>query len=277
VVVLNETRVLPARLRLRKPTGGSVEVLLLEGEGDAWRALVRPSRRVAEGTVLAAGEDLDVEIGERYGDGTRRVRLLTDDAAAALARHGEVPLPPYIHEALADADRYQTVYARVPGSVAAPTAGLHLTPAVLDGLVAAGARVEKVDLAVGLGTFKPVECDRIEDHPGHEEAYRVPERTMAACRDAERVVAVGTTTVRALESAARSGELEGRTRLLIHGDFEWRVVDALLTNFHMPRSTLLALVESFVGPRWCDLYATALAEGYRFLSFGDAMFLERNE
>jgi len=275
VVVVNETRVRPARLRLRKATGGTVEVLLLEEEADGWRALVRPSRRVAEGTVLEAGPDLAVEVGERLSDGTRRVRLRSDDPDTALVAHGEVPLPPYVHEPLADPERYQTVYARRPGSVAAPTAGLHLTPEVLERIAALGIDIVAVDLAVGLATFRPVECERLEDHPAHEEAYRVPEATMAACERAERVVAVGTTTVRALEAAARSGELEGRTRLLIHGAFDWRVVDGLLTNFHQPRSTLLALVESFVGPRWHDLYRVALADGYRFLSFGDAMFLER--
>ncbi|MBW8827039.1 MAG: tRNA preQ1(34) S-adenosylmethionine ribosyltransferase-isomerase QueA [Acidobacteria bacterium] len=275
VIVVNQTRVLPARLRLAKPTGGAVEVLLLEPCGEHWTALVRPGRRVPPGTVLVAGPDLTVEVGEAVGDGQRLVRLRTDDEAAALARHGEVPLPPYIHAALADPERYQTVYAAVPGSVAAPTAGLHLTDDVLDRCRSAGARVVPLDLAVGLGTFRPVTAARVEDHDMHEERYAVPAETMAACESATRVVAVGTTAVRALETAAATGELEGRTRLLIHGDYPWRVVDAMLTNFHQPGSTLLCLVESFVGPHWRDLYATALAEGYRFLSFGDAMFLER--
>jgi S-adenosylmethionine:tRNA ribosyltransferase-isomerase len=279
VIVLNETRVLPARLRLVKDTGGAVEVLLLEAEGDdrTWTALVRPSRRVAPGTVLAAGDDLAVEIGERLDDGRRRVRLATADVTAALDRHGELPLPPYLHEGIADPGRYQTVYAARPGSVAAPTAGLHLTEAVLAACEAAGARIERLDLTVGLGTFKPVTAERIEDHDVHEEPYAVPESTMTACESAERVIAIGTTTVRALETAATTGELRGRSRLLIHGDYRWRVVDALLTNFHLPHSTLLLLVESFIGPRWRDLYGTALAHGYRFLSFGDAMFLERQQ
>lgn len=277
VLVLNETRVLPARLRLTKPTGAAVEVLLLEpdGDGDRWTALVRPSRKVAPGTVLVAGDDLAVEFGRRLDDGRRRVRLLTVDVEAALHRHGEVPLPPYLTEGIADPDRYQTVYATRPGSVAAPTAGLHLTPAVLDRCRAAGAEIHRLDLTVGLGTFKPVTAERLEEHEVHEEPYAVPAETMAACASAERVVAVGTTTVRALETAAATGELSGRSRLLIHGDHPWRVVDALVTNFHLPQSTLLLLVESFIGPRWRDLYAIALAEGYRFLSFGDAMFLER--
>jgi S-adenosylmethionine:tRNA ribosyltransferase-isomerase len=205
------------------------------------------------------------------------VRLRTDDEEAALARHGELPLPPYIHEAPPDPERYQTVYARLPGSVAAPTAGLHLTEAVLDACRAAGAEVVTIDLAVGLGTFRPVTAERLEDHDMHEERYRVPPGTMAACRRAGRVVAIGTTAVRALETAAATGELEGRTRLLITPGHRWELVDVLLTNFHQPASTLLCLVESFVGPRWRELYDLALAEGYRFLSFGDAMLLERRE
>jgi S-adenosylmethionine:tRNA ribosyltransferase-isomerase len=282
VLVVNDSKVLPARLRLTKATGAAVEVLLLEERDGTWDALVRPGRRVPAGTVLVAGPDLTVEVGgEVDGAGTdsgiRSVRLVTDDVAASLARHGELPLPPYIHEAPPDPERYQTVYARLPGSVAAPTAGLHLTEAVLDACRAAGAEVITIDLAVGLGTFRPVTAERLEDHDMHEERYRVPPGTMAACRRAGRVVAIGTTAVRALETAAATGELEGRTRLLITPGHRWELVDVLLTNFHQPASTLLCLVESFVGPRWRELYDLALAEGYRFLSFGDAMLLERRE
>ncbi|HEY2332005.1 MAG TPA: tRNA preQ1(34) S-adenosylmethionine ribosyltransferase-isomerase QueA [Acidimicrobiales bacterium] len=279
VLVLNDSKVLPARLRLTKATGGAVEVLLLEERDDHWEALVRPGRRVPPGTRLVAGPDLTVEVGEAVpgGDdsGIRAVRLVTDDPVGALARHGVIPLPHYIHETLADPDRYQTVYARNPGSVAAPTAGLHVTEDVLARCRAAGAEIVTVDLAVGMGTFRPVTAERIEDHGMHEERYVVPASTLAACRHAERVVAIGTTSVRALETAAITGELSGRTRLLIAGDHPWQLVDALLTNFHQPASTLLCLVESFIGARWRDLYALALAEGYRFLSFGDAMFIER--
>jgi S-adenosylmethionine:tRNA ribosyltransferase-isomerase len=277
VLVVNETKVLPARLRLTKATGGAVEVLLLEREADdrTWTALVRPGRRVPPGTALVAGDDLQVEVGERLVDGRRRVRLVTEDVEQALERHGELPLPPYLHQGIDDPARYQTVFAARPGSVAAPTAGLHLTPQVLAGCEAAGATVARLDLSVGLATFRPVTADRIEDHEVHEEPYAVPAETMALCESAQRVVAVGTTTVRALETAATTGDLRGRSRLLIHGDYRWKVVDALLTNFHQPCSTLLLLVEAFVGPRWRDLYGVALADGYRFLSFGDAMFLER--
>jgi S-adenosylmethionine:tRNA ribosyltransferase-isomerase len=277
LLVLNTTRVVPARLRLRKQTGGAVEVLLVEDEGSSWLALVRPGRRVPPGTVLSAGDGgLTVEVGERLDGGRRRVRLRADDVPAELARLGELPLPPYLHEGLRDPQRYQTVYADRPGSVAAPTAGLHLTEDLLQACRAAGAAVAHVDLAVGLDTFRPVTAERLEDHPVHAERYSVPASTLDACRAARRVVAVGTTTVRALESAAATGRPEGRTNLLITPGHRWQVVDALLTNFHLPRSTLLLLVEAFVGPRWRDLYAVALAEGYRFLSFGDAMLLERD-
>ena len=311
LLVVNTTRVLPARLRLTKPTGGEVEVLLLERlPSGGWEALVRPSRKVKPGTVLTAGVDLAVEVGgDGAGDGTRLVELRVgeagipgpvgttgpsasaghvdgsgpDDTAdaelAALARHGAVPLPPYITEPLADADRYQTVFADRPGSVAAPTAGLHLTPEVLARCRAAGARVASVDLVVGMGTFRPMTAAKVEDHHMHAERYRVPAETVAACEATRaaggRVIAVGTTTVRALESAALSGRPEGRTELFIHRPWRWRTVDALMTNFHLPRSSLLVLVDAFVGPRWRDLYAAALEDGYRFLSFGDAMLLER--
>jgi S-adenosylmethionine:tRNA ribosyltransferase-isomerase len=164
--------------------------------------------------------------------------------------------------------------------VAAPTAGLHLTPAVLDRCRAAGARVEPVELVVGMGTFRPMSAPKVEDHHMHAERYRVPAATLDACHAARaaggRVVAVGTTTVRALESAALSGELDGRTELFIHRPWQWRAVDVLMTNFHLPRSSLLVLVDAFVGPRWRELYAIALAAGYRFLSFGDAMWVERD-
>jgi S-adenosylmethionine:tRNA ribosyltransferase-isomerase len=282
VLVVNTTRVLPARLRLHKPTGGAVEVFLLERTAPlTWDALVRPSRRVAPGTVLEAGPDLAVEPGPHATDeseGVRQVHLRVPDGVDeldALARHGAVPLPPYITAELADPERYQTVFADRPESVAAPTAGLHLTPELLARCQEAGAAVAEVELAVGLGTFKPMTADHVEDHHMHAERYRVPAATLAACAAAERVIAVGTTTTRALESAARRGEPEGRTDLFIRRPFDWQVVDVLLTNFHMPKSSLLVLVDAFVGPRWRSLYAEALAAGYRFLSFGDAMLLER--
>jgi S-adenosylmethionine:tRNA ribosyltransferase-isomerase len=290
VLVVNTSRVRPARLHLRKASGGAAEVLLLEalpGVGDRWVALVRPGRRLPPGTVLhaaAGGPDLHaatggpadaapvIEVGERLGDGRRQVRVL--DAGLA-ERLGEVPLPPYIHEPLADPGRYQTVYADRPGSVAAPTAGLHLTTEVIERCRARGAVVAPVDLEVGLGTFRPVAGDDLAGHVMHVERYRVPEATWAACQAAARTIAIGTTSVRALETAAATGELAGASDLFIHGDHRFAVVDVLFTNFHQPRSTLLALLEAFCGPRWRDLYREALAGGYRFLSFGDAMVVGR--
>jgi S-adenosylmethionine:tRNA ribosyltransferase-isomerase len=298
VVVVNDTRVLAARLALVKPTGGRAEVLLVEplGPPDAdgltvWEALVRPGRRLPPGTLLfepAGGRAGDravagpvVEVGTPIDDdpdgaGTRRVRLLDP---SVVGRAGSVPLPPYIHRPLGDPERYQTVYAQdrdlVDRSVAAPTAGLHFTPDLLAACAAAGARLARVDLAIGLDTFRPITADRPEDHVIHTERYSVPDETVTACATAGRVVAVGTTTVRALESAAATGVLAGRTDLYIHGDFRFSVVDVLVTNFHLPRSSLLLMVEAFCGPGWRDLYAAALADGYRFLSFGDAMVVAR--
>jgi S-adenosylmethionine:tRNA ribosyltransferase-isomerase len=282
VLVLNTTRVMPARLHLTKATGGAAEVLLLEpdpgGGTGVWQALVRPGRRLAPGTVLAVRHSgqATVEVGERLPDGRRRVRLLAtpDEVMAAC---GTVALPPYIHEPLPDPERYQTVYAERPGSVAAPTAGLHLTAAVLERCRQAGAQVCSLDLAVGLATFRPVAGTRVEDHVMHAERYRVPAETMCACQRAGRVIAIGTTTVRALETAAATGELEGESGLFIRPGFEFALVDVLLTNFHLPRSSLLLLLEAFCGPRWRALYREALDRGYRFLSFGDAMIIEKTK
>lgn len=288
LIVVNDSRVRPARLHLRKPTGGLVEVLLLDpeegappgaavgtgGAEPAWHALVRPGRRVPPSTVLSHPDDADValvRVDEVLGEGRRRVRLLRPEAEVLAV--GEVPLPPYVHERLDDPERYQTVYSDRPSSVAAPTAGLHLTEDLLERCRAVGAEVARVELAVGLGTFRPITADDVARHRVHRERYRVPEATMAACATAERVVAIGTTTLRALESAAATGDLEGATDLYVRRGHGFAVVDALLTNFHVPRSSLLVLVDAFVGPRWRALYDEALAEGYRFLSFGDAMFL----
>ena len=282
VLVVNETRVIPARLRLRRASGGTAEVLLLEPispDRRWWEALVRPARRLRAGETLVDGRGVGViSIGERTAAGdTFEVRLLGDnDPLAQLARIGEMPLPPYIHTRLEEPERYQTVYATEPGSAAAPTAGLHLTPELLARLSAREIEVVPVELVVGLDTFQPVSVPDPLDHRMHSERYRVPAATWAACRSARRVVAVGTTSVRALESVAATGSMEGRTELFLHRGCEFAVVDALLTNFHLPRTTLLMMIDAFVGPRWRALYALALAEGYRFLSFGDAMLLDRH-
>ncbi|HEX7444052.1 MAG TPA: S-adenosylmethionine:tRNA ribosyltransferase-isomerase [Acidimicrobiales bacterium] len=298
VLVVNDTRVLAARLSLVKATGGRAEVLLVEpvdggsdeganGTGNnagvtEWEALVRPGRRLPPGTPLyeVGGSSPVVVVGGEVdpgGPGTRRVRLVDP---SVVARAGSMPLPPYIRHTLADPDRYQTVYSTerdlVDRSAAAPTAGLHFTPDLLAACRRAGATLARVDLAIGLDTFQPITADRPEEHVIHTERYAVPAETVAACVAAERVVAVGTTAVRALESAAATGQLSGRTDLYIHGDFRFRVVDVLVTNFHLPRSSLLLLVEAFCGPTWRELYAEALAAGYRFLSFGDAMVVARS-
>lgn len=277
VLVVNNTKVLAARLNLFKPTGGAVEVLLLEptGNGDEWQALVRPGRRVADGTKLEFDGRPVVEVGRPVGDGRR---LVTIDSAV-IDDHGEIPLPPYITEPLADPDRYQTVFADRVGSVAAPTAGLHLSDHVLKRLADLGVVVETIELFVGLGTFRPISTELIDEHEMHDERYQVDpatwDRLLAARSRGARLVAVGTTVVRTLEAAAITGDLEGSTDLFIRRGHQWRMVDLLLTNFHVPRSSLLVLVDAFVGDRWRDLYATALAEGYRFLSFGDCMLVAR--
>jgi S-adenosylmethionine:tRNA ribosyltransferase-isomerase len=282
LVVVNDTRVLPARLHLQRATGGHVEVLLLEPLDDQqrrWAALARPAKRLKPGERLLGPDAREVlDVVGRLDDGVE-VRLLGEiDPLAELQRLGEVPLPPYITVPLADAERYQTVYAARPGSVAAPTAGLHLTDGVLAELTERGVEVARVELIVGLDTFQPVTVDDPVDHVMHSERYRVDPSVLRACARTcaagGRVVAIGTTSVRALESAAL-GDLQGRTRLFIRRPFEWQVVDVLLTNFHLPRTTLLMLVDAFVGPRWRDLYVIAAEQGYRFLSFGDAMLLER--
>ena len=282
LLVVNETKVIPARLALRRGTGGAAEVLMLEpldGERRTWEALVRPARKLHRGeTLFAPGGTPVVEIGERTAAGdTFTVSLIGSvDSLELLGRHGEMPLPPYITERLDRPDRYQTVYAREPGSAAAPTAGLHFTPELLDELDARGIERATVELVVGLDTFRPIGTDDPTQHQMHTERYRVPEDTMRRVQGAGRVVAVGTTSVRALESAAQRGELEGRTDIFIHRPYEWRVVDVMMTNFHMPRTTLLMMIDAFVGARWRTLYGEALREEYRFLSFGDAMLLDRH-
>jgi len=255
LVVVNDTRVVPARIRIEQPRG---EVLLLERVSETeWEALARPTRRLKAGRTYAG-----VELLEHLGEGRWRVRLQGDP-------DGEAPLPPYITAPLGDPERYQTVYARDPGSAAAPTAGLHFTPELLARL-----DVERVTLHVGLDTFRPVSEPRLEDHRIHGERYEVTARTWERVENAERVLAVGTTTVRTLETVVRTGELHGRTELFITPPFEFRRVDALLTNFHLPRSTLLALVMAFAGvDETKRIYETAVAERYRFYSFGDAMLV----
>src|SRR5436309_10508933 len=259
LTVVNDTRVLPARLRLERPGGGEAEVLLLErlGANGLWEGLARPSRKLKPGQRLGP-----VELVEPLGKGLWRLRLEGEPA-------GTTPLPPYITEPLADPERYQTVYAAEEGSAAAPTAGLHFTPELLSQL-----DVERVTLHVGLDTFRPVSADDLAEHELHSERYEVVEEAWERIRAAQPVLAVGTTTVRVLETLARGGPLAGRTDLFVTPGFEFRRVDGLLTNFHLPRSTLLALVMAFAGVEETrQLYRTSIAEWYRFYSFGDAMLI----
>ena len=253
LVVVNDTRVVPARIRIEHPRG---EVLLVERlGGDLWEGLARPTRRLRPGRTYGP-----VELLEHLGEGRWRLRLTGEPA-------GETPLPPYITEPLADPARYQTVYADEAGSAAAPTAGLHFTPELLAGL-----EVERVTLHVGLDTFRPLAVDDLDDHVLHGERYSAPSWPRIA--EAPRVLAVGTTTTRVLETLARGAPLEGRTDLFITPGFEFRRVDALVTNFHLPRSTLLALVMAFAGVEETRrLYRLAVEERYRFYSFGDAMLI----
>jgi S-adenosylmethionine:tRNA ribosyltransferase-isomerase len=255
LVVVNDTRVVPARIPVASPRG---EVLLLEQlDGDVWEGLARPTRRLKAGQRYGP-----VELLEHLGEGRWRLRLDGEP-------QGETPLPPYITERLDEPDRYQTVYADAPGSAAAPTAGLHFTPELLATL-----DVERVTLHVGLDTFRPVNEEQLEDHLIHGERYDVAPEAWERIRAAERVLAVGTTTVRTLETLARDAPLTGRTELFITPGFEFRRVDALLTNFHLPRTTLLALVMAFAGVEPVrSLYELAIEERYRFYSFGDAMLI----
>ena len=275
LVVVNDTKVLPARIPVRRSTGGRAEILLLEERDDgSWEALGKPSKKLKPGDLVHA-EGLTIEMADDLGDGRRVVYLDPGDVDlhTRLADVGLPPLPPYIESQIDDPARYQTVYADRPLSAAAPTAGLHFTPTVLERLGARGVDLATVELAVGLDTFRPVMVDRLDDHVMHTEWYRVPDETIAAVESARRVVAIGTTAVRALESWKRTGAPSGRSDLFIRRPFDWQVIDVLLTNFHLPQSTLLCLVDGFIGPRWRHLYETAIAEEYRFLSFGDAMLL----
>lgn len=283
VLVVNDSRVIPARIRLRRSTGGAVEVLLLEpvsADRLTWEVMVRPARRLRPGEQLfldSGSPAFEVQARTAAGD-THLVSLLSaDEPLEFIGEIGEMPLPPYIKERLDDPDRYQTVYARDPGSAAAPTAGLHLTDTVLDDIRRRGVEVLRVELMVGLDTFKPVSASDPRDHKIHTERFRVSPDVLEKCRTARRVFAVGTTTARTLETAAATGVLEGRTDIFIYRPYQWKMVDALMTNFHLPRTTLIMMVDAFVGPRWRELYEEALRRGYRFLSFGDSMLLFRGE
>jgi S-adenosylmethionine:tRNA ribosyltransferase-isomerase len=281
LLVLNDTKVIKARLFGRKTTGGRVEVFVerILGEREAL-VLARAGQRPHAGTRIRIGDDVEIEILAREDDLCRA--RFSASVEAVLERHGNVPLPPYVRHApdATDAERYQTVFAEKPGAVAAPTAGLHFDRAMLERVAATGAKFARVTLHVGAGTFQPVRSETIEDHRMHSERYEVPQATLDAIAGARaargRVLAVGTTALRALESCAASGERAGETSLFIYPGFTFRVVDRLLTNFHLPKSSLLMLVAAFAGPEYIRrAYAHAIDQRYRFYSYGDAMLIER--
>jgi len=291
LLVLNDTRVIPARLFGRRSAGGGqIELLLIEkidrGDERTWDALAKPGRRAQPGTTIDFATGLTAVVTEKDPDGRHRLRF-SEPVEGHLDRLGHIPLPPYIHrpDTPEDRERYQTVYADKPGAVAAPTAGLHFSAGLLGEIAAAGVAIARVTLHVGIGTFKPVAVEALEDHRMDRERYEVSEEAAEAVRRTRgsggRVVAVGTTVVRTLESAALAGSGEVRpgsaaTNLFITPGFRFQAVDALLTNFHLPRSTLLMLVSAFAGrERVLAAYAEAVREGYRFYSYGDAMFAER--
>jgi S-adenosylmethionine:tRNA ribosyltransferase-isomerase len=282
LLVVNNTKVRAARLIGRRAgTGGTVELLLLERRDDGvWVALAKPARRLRPGVVVEF-EGFTAVVENQLTAGMVEVSLDADDEELAIAAAGEMPLPPYFTGQLADPNRYQTLYAEIPGSAAAPTAGLHFTELVMERLAENNVSMAMVDLHVSLDTFRPMSVEMVEDHQMHSEWCLVPQETADAVNASTRVIAVGTTVVRTLESFADdAGNVTSgshQTDLFLTPGYRFRVVDGLITNFHMPSSTLLVLLAAFMGPGWRDAYAVALDRGYRFLSFGDAMYVERGQ
>lgn len=285
LLVLNDTKVLPARLFARKATGGHLELLLISPVDDeTWTCLVKPAKRAREGTVLELAGGLTGEVVAQGEEGLRTIRFSMggDDFQRKLEEIGELPLPPYIHEKPEDPSRYQTVYASQPGAVAAPTAGLHFTSQLFHELEAKGIQKVSLTLHVGIGTFRPVAVEDVESHTMHSEHYQINQETAQAINEARvqgrRIIAVGTTAVRVLETAAQADGTvtagNGWTNIFIYPGYRFKVVDALITNFHLPRSTLLMLVSAFAGrDKIAAAYNEAVAKEYRFFSFGDAMLL----
>ncbi len=293
VLILNNTKVIPARLLGKKTTGANIEVFLLKNLGDRkWEALVKPSKRVNVGNIINIADDLAVTTVERLDAGKWIVELMYDDSRDVydvLAKDGRVPLPPYIERKMSDDDlnkldysRYQTVYAKTAGSVAAPTAGLHFTQSVMKKLKEKGVQIAYVTLDVGLGTFRPVKCDNILDHKMETESYHISAKTAKIINEAKangkKIVAVGTTSVRTLETAYQQHgcikKCDGTSQLFIYPPYEFKVVDKLITNFHLPKSTLIMLVSAFAGKEFVfEAYKKAVENKYRFYSYGDCMFI----
>jgi len=289
-LVINDTKVLPAPLfGVKEETGGKIELLLLkQTSDDVWETLAKPAKRVKPGTILSFGDGLlRAECVEALEDGGRILKFFYDGIFyEVLDQLGTMPLPPYIHEQLEDQDRYQTVYARERGSAAAPTAGLHFTPELLEALKAKGVRIAPLTLHVGLGTFRPVSVDDVDSHKMHSEYYELPESSAALLRETRkqggRIIAVGTTSTRTLETVIRDHgdfvEATGWTDIFIFPGQEVKGIDGLITNFHLPKSTLIMLVSALsTREHILHAYEEAVANGYRFFSFGDAMFLTREE
>ena len=282
-LIFNDTRVIPARLIGHRETGGKVEVFLLRRiDGNRWETLVKPGKKAQIDTKIVFSDELYCKVVEHTDFGGRVVEFYYEGIfEEILDRLGETPLPPYIHEKLEDTERYQTVYNRERGSAAAPTAGLHFTKEQMSDLKSSGINLGFVTLHVGLGTFRPVNVDNIEDHVMHEEYFSIPQETVDLIRrtkeNHKRVIAVGTTSIRTLESAVVNGELtamSGATNIFIYPGYEFKVIDAIITNFHLPKSTLIMLISAFGGREFVlRAYKEAVKERYRFFSFGDAMFL----
>ena len=285
VLVINNTRVLPARIQAKKETGATIEILLLKRYNMTdWEVVMKPAKRVKIGQILSISSELKCELIDILEDGNRVVRFIFDGVFEdILSRVGEMPLPHYIHEKLKDKERYQTVYNKVDGSAAAPTAGLHFTKELMKEIQDMGVEILEVTLDVGLGTFRPCKEDDITKHVMHTEHYRISEEVAQKINKAKienrRVIAVGTTSVRTLESAAAKGMPltadDDDTSIFIYPPYKFKVVDALITNFHLPKSTLIMLVSAFAGyENTMDLYETAVENQYRFFSFGDCMFIQ---
>ena len=288
VLVINDTRVIPARLMgTKEDTGAVIELLLLKDKGDdIWECLARPQKRLHEGTIIKFSDELSAEVTEILPEGVTRVKLLYQGILLEiLDRLGEMPLPPYIHEKLKEKDRYNTVYAKVDGSAAAPTAGLHFTNELMDELRSEGVIITNVTLHVGLGTFRPVEVDDIKDHHMHSEFYQMSKETAdtlnQAKKDGRRIIAVGTTSTRTLETIMNKygefKECSGNTEIFIYPGYEFKAIDCLITNFHLPKSTLVMLVSAFSKKEFVlNAYKEAIKNNYRFFSFGDAMFFKKD-
>ena len=286
-LIFNDTRVIPARLIGHRESGGKVEVLLLRRiEGNKWETLVKPGKKAVVGNRIKFGEELNCKVIDNTDFGGRIVEFEYEGIfEEILDRLGETPLPPYIHEKLEDGERYQTVYNRERGSAAAPTAGLHFTEEQMKELEESGINLGYITLHVGLGTFRPVKVENIEEHEMHEEFYTIPQKTVDLIRRTKesggRVIAVGTTSIRALESAAESGKLQaktGATKIFIYPGYQFKVIDGIITNFHLPKSTLIMLISAFAGRDFIlRAYNEAVKERYRFFSFGDAMIIMNYE